>query len=46
MDPAERRVIGGLLLLLGFSFLAIGLATGQLNLIIEMLKTAFKTITP
>ncbi|MGQ9641527.1 MAG: hypothetical protein ACUVUF_05300 [Candidatus Bathycorpusculaceae bacterium] len=46
MDTAERRVIGGLLLLLGVSLLAVGISAGQLNLIAEMLKTAFKTITP
>ncbi|MGB9714101.1 MAG: hypothetical protein ACPLZC_03870 [Candidatus Bathyarchaeales archaeon] len=45
MDTAERRVIGGLLLLLGVSLLAVGIATGQLNLIVEMLKAAFKTVT-
>jgi hypothetical protein len=45
MDVAERRVIGGLLLLLGVSLLAVGISTGQLNLLVEMLKTAFKTIT-
>lgn len=45
MDISERRVIGALLLLLGISFLAVGIYTGQLNIIIEMLKTAFKTVT-
>ena len=45
MDIPERRVIGALLLLLGVSFLAIGIYTGQLNTIVEMLKTAFRTIT-
>jgi len=43
MDIPERRVIGALLLLLGVSFLAVGIYTGQLNAIIEMLKTAFRT---
>jgi hypothetical protein len=41
MDIQERRVIGALLLLLGVSFLAVGIYTGQLNLIVEMLKEAF-----
>jgi len=45
MDIPERRVIGALLLLLGVSFLAVGIYTGQLNLIVEMLKTAFRTVT-
>ncbi len=45
MDIPERRVIGALLLLLGVSFLAIAVYTGQLNTIVEMLKTAFKTVT-
>jgi len=45
MDIQERRVIGALLLLLGVSFLAVGIYTGQLNFIIEMLKKAFQTVT-
>lgn len=45
MDVPERRVIGALLLLLGVSFLAVGMYTGQLDEIVEMLKTAFKTVT-
>jgi len=45
MDIPERRVIGALLLLLGVSLLAVGIYTGQLNAIVEMLKTAFKTVT-
>ncbi|MGC8939681.1 MAG: hypothetical protein ACP5IM_06230 [Candidatus Bathyarchaeia archaeon] len=42
MDVQEKRIIGALLLLLGFSFLAIGMYTGQLNKIVELLKTVFK----
>jgi len=42
MDIQEKRVIGALLLLLGFSFLAIGIYTGQLNKVIELLKTIFR----
>ena len=45
MDVPERRVIGALLLLLGVSFLAISVYTGQLDEIVEMLKTAFRTVT-
>jgi len=45
MDVPERRVIGALLLLLGFSFLAVGIYTGQLDEIVEMLETVFRTIT-
>lgn len=45
MDVPERRVIGALLLLLGVSSLAVGMYTGQLDEIVEMLKTAFKTVT-
>jgi hypothetical protein len=41
MDIPERRVIGALILLLGVSFLAIGVYTGQLNAIVEMLKKVF-----
>ncbi|MDI6691221.1 MAG: hypothetical protein QME50_05055 [Candidatus Bathyarchaeota archaeon] len=43
MEIPERRVIGALLLLLGVSFLAVGIYTGQLNTILEMLKKAFTT---
>jgi len=45
MDVPERRVIGALLLLLGVSFLAVGVYTGQLNEIVEMLETVFRTVT-
>ena len=44
MDVPERRVIGALLLLLGVSFLAVGAYTGQLNSVVEMLKTIFRTV--
>jgi hypothetical protein len=43
MDIPQRRVIGALILLLGISFLAIGIYTGQLNAIVEMLKNIFTT---
>jgi hypothetical protein len=45
MDVPERRVIGALLLLLGVSFLAVSVYTGQLDEIVEMLKAAFRTVT-
>ena len=45
MDIPERRIIGALLLLLGFSSLAVGIYTGQINAIVEMLKKAFETVT-
>ncbi|MEM3616509.1 MAG: hypothetical protein QXJ31_01165 [Candidatus Bathyarchaeia archaeon] len=44
MDLHERRVIGALLLLLGVSLFAIGLYTGQVNAIIELLKRAFRPL--
>jgi hypothetical protein len=44
MEIPERRIIGALLLLLGVSFLAVGIYTGQLNTILEMLKKAFTTL--
>ncbi|MEM3576941.1 MAG: hypothetical protein QXX51_00600 [Candidatus Bathyarchaeia archaeon] len=42
MDIQEKRIIGALLLLLGFSFLAIGIYTGQVNRVIDLLKSMFK----
>jgi len=44
MDIPERRVIGALFLLLGVSFLAVSIYTGQLNAIVEMLKKVFSTV--
>ena len=41
MDIPERRMVGGLLLLLGVSFLAVGLYTGQLNAILDLMKKIF-----
>ncbi len=46
MDVAERRVIGALFLLTGVSFLAVGIYTGQLNALVDMLKTVFTTVIP
>jgi len=44
MDIPERKMIGALLLLLGVSSLALGIYTGQLNAIVEMLKKVFSTM--
>jgi hypothetical protein len=41
MDIPERRMIGALLLLLGVSFLAVGVYTGQLNAILDLLRKIF-----
>ncbi len=41
MDIPERRMIGALLLLLGVSFLAVGIYTGQLNAIVDLLEKIF-----
>ena len=41
MDSSEQRIIGSLLLLLGFTLFAIGLYTGQLAVVLEMIKKVF-----
>jgi len=41
MDIPERRMIGALLLLLGVSCLAVGVYTGQLNAIVNLLRQVF-----
>lgn len=41
MDLPERRVIGALLLLLGVSFLVVGIYTGQFDALLELLKKTF-----
>lgn len=41
MDIPQSRVIGSLILLLGVSFLAVGVFTGQINFIIDLLKQVF-----
>jgi hypothetical protein len=43
MDIPESRIIGALLLLLGTSFLAVAINTGQLNAIVNLLKMIFTT---
>jgi hypothetical protein len=42
MDIQQRRMIGALLLLVGVSFLAVGVYTGQLNVIVDLLKKVFQ----
>jgi len=41
MDSSEQRIIGSLLLLLGFTFLTIGLYTGQLAVVLDIIKKVF-----
>jgi len=43
MDSLEKRVIGSLLLLSGLTFLTLGLHTGQLTFVLELLKKIFET---
>jgi len=38
MDVSFRRVVGSLILLLGISFLTIGLYTGQINTVMEIVR--------
>jgi hypothetical protein len=42
MDVSEQRVIGSLLLLLGVTFLIIGLYSGQLETVLEIVKKIFE----
>ncbi|MFQ6073730.1 MAG: hypothetical protein ACE5KC_00785 [Candidatus Bathyarchaeia archaeon] len=42
MEVSEQRVIGSLLLLLGITFLIIGLYAGQLDAVLEIVKTIFE----
>ena len=37
-ETSERRIVGALILLLGISFLAVGLQTNQIQTIIDILK--------
>ena len=43
MDPSEKRVIGSLLLLSGLTFLVVGLYTGQLDYVMDVMKKIFET---
>jgi hypothetical protein len=38
MDVSTRRVIGSLMLLLGVTFLAVGLYSGQINNVMQIVK--------
>ncbi len=42
MDPSERRVLGSLLLLSSLTFLTLGLYTGQLEFVIEIVEKIFE----
>ena len=42
MDSSGKRMIGSLILLLGLSLLAVGLASGQLNYLLEFMKKVFE----
>ncbi len=44
MDISERRIFGALFLLLGLSCLAVALYTDQIESLVELLKTAFRTV--
>ena len=46
MDIPQRRVIGALLLMTGISFLTVGIYTGQVNAVIDLLIKGFRTILP
>jgi len=43
VDTPERRVIGSLILLLGLTFFAVGLYTGQLEAVARIVREVFKT---
>jgi hypothetical protein len=43
MELSEQRILGSLLLLAGITFLAVGLATGQLTIIIEIISKILGT---
>jgi len=42
LDTSERRVVGSLLLLSGITFLAVGLHSGQLNTVFEIVRKIFE----
>jgi hypothetical protein len=43
MELPEQRIIGSLILLAGITFLAVGLATGQLTTVLEIVSKIFGT---
>jgi len=42
MNPSEKRIVGSLLLILGLTMLVAGLASGQLNYLLDLLKKVFE----
>jgi len=42
MEVSQRRVIGSLILLLGVSFLVVGLQSDQINTVLTFLKQIFE----
>lgn len=42
MSPSGKRVVASLLLLLGLTLLAVGLETGQLSYLIDLLSRVFE----
>jgi uncharacterized membrane-anchored protein YjiN (DUF445 family) len=45
MELSEQRLIASLMLLLGFSFLLIATYTGQLDYVLNLVKTILKAAT-
>ena len=43
VELLERRVVGSLLLMLGLSFLVLGLYSGQLSFVLDLVKEVFET---
>ena len=43
MNLPEKRVVGSLILLSGLTFLSIGLYSGQLTVVLDLLKKIFGT---
>ncbi len=42
MKPDEKRIIGLLILLLGLTLLVAGIATNQINYLIDFIKSIFE----
>jgi len=45
MDHLDKRVVASLLLLLGLTLLAVGLETGQLSYLLDLLSKVFEAGT-
>jgi len=43
MESSEQRIVGSLLLLLGFTLFTIGLYTGQFSVVLDIIKRVFTT---